>query len=202
MRYKELTEHIYPTIGYIRLKDLRIDHLNSLYAELLKTPLKRLSKATVKINLATVCREKKISRASIVRKTGIAETTVSACVRGKTVNLKAAKAVSEALGVKFEKAFEIQEVHETLSPKTVTEYHGLISTVLEQAVKESLIPFNPAARATLPKLEPKEADYYQPEEVAAIRDALESEPMKWKALTHLYLITGARRGEILGLKWS
>ena len=26
--------------------------------------------------------------------------------------------------------------------------------------------------------------------------------MKWKVLTHLFLITGARRGEILGLKWS
>ena len=26
--------------------------------------------------------------------------------------------------------------------------------------------------------------------------------MKWKTITHLLLITGARRGEILGLKWS
>lgn len=26
--------------------------------------------------------------------------------------------------------------------------------------------------------------------------------MKWKVLTHLFLITGARRGEIVGLKWS
>lgn len=26
--------------------------------------------------------------------------------------------------------------------------------------------------------------------------------MKWKTLVHLFLITGARRGEILGLKWS
>ena len=35
-----------------------------------------------------------------------------------------------------------------------------------------------------------------------IRDALEAEPLKWKALTHLFLITGARRGEILGIKWT
>ena len=202
VRYKELTERIYPAIGYIKLKDLRVDHLNSLYAELLKTPLKRPSKATAKIDLASVCREKKVSRASISRKTGVAESTVSAAVRGKTVNMQAAKSISEALGLKFEKVFEVKEVSETLSPKTVNEYHGLISTVLEQAVKESLIPFNPASRATLPKLEQKEPDYFQPEEVAAIRDALESEPMKWKVLTHLYLITGARRGEILGLKWS
>ena len=35
-----------------------------------------------------------------------------------------------------------------------------------------------------------------------IREALEKESIKWKMLVHLFLITGARRGEILGLKWD
>ena len=81
-------------------------------------------------------------------------------------------------------------------------YHRLISTVLEQAVKEGLVPFNVAARATLPKAEHKDVNYFQPEQVAAIREALEQEPMKWKTLVHLLLITGARCGEVLGLKWA
>ena len=81
-------------------------------------------------------------------------------------------------------------------------YHRLISTVLEQAVKEGLVPFNVAARATLPKAEHKDVNYFQPEQAAAIREALEQEPMKWKTLVHLLLITGARRGEVLGLKWD
>ena len=89
-----------------------------------------------------------------------------------------------------------------LSAKTILEHHRLISTVLEQAVKEGLVPFNVASRATLPKAEHKEVNYFQPEQVAAIRDALELEPIKWKTLVHLLLITGARRGEILGLKWD
>lgn len=89
-----------------------------------------------------------------------------------------------------------------LSTKTILEHHRLISTVLEQAVKEGLVPFNVASRATLPKAEHKEVNYFQPEQVAAIRDALEREPMKWKMLVHLLLITGARRGEVLGLKWD
>ena len=202
VRYKELTQRIYPAIGHIKLKDLRVDHLNSLYAELLKTPLKRPSKAAAKVDLAAVCREKKISRASIARKADIAESTVSAAVRGKPVNMNAAQAVAKELGLKFEKAFTVENGSGTLSTKTVLEHHRLISTVLEQAVKESLIPFNPAGRATLPKLAKKEVNYFQPDEIAAIRDALETEPMKWKVLTHLYLLTGARRGEILGLKWS
>lgn len=88
-----------------------------------------------------------------------------------------------------------------LSAKSILEHHRLISAVLEQAVKEGLIPFNVASRATLPKVERKEVNYFQPEQVADIREALELEPIKWKTLVHMLLITGARRGEILGLKW-
>lgn len=89
-----------------------------------------------------------------------------------------------------------------LSAKSILEHHRLISAVLEQAAKEGLVPFNVASRATLPKVERKEVNYFQPEQVAAIREALELEPVKWKTLVHMLLITGARRGEVLGLKWS
>ena len=89
-----------------------------------------------------------------------------------------------------------------LSNKTVLRYHRFISIVLAQAVKESIIPFNPAARAEPPKAEKKEAKYLQSADIAAILEALNSEPIKWKTLVHLLLITGARRGEIIGLKWD
>ena len=91
---------------------------------------------------------------------------------------------------------------EGLSPKTILEHHRLISTVLDQAEKEGLVPFSVASKAALPKVSKKEVNYFQPEQVAAIRDALEAESPKWRMLTHLLLITGARRGEVLGLKWN
>ena len=89
-----------------------------------------------------------------------------------------------------------------LSNKTILEHHRLISTVLAQAEKEMLIPYNPASRAEPPQPQKKEVTYFQPDEIAAIRDALESEPIKWRTMTHLLLITGCRRGEIMGLKWA
>lgn len=89
-----------------------------------------------------------------------------------------------------------------LSNKTVLRYHRYISIVLAQAVKEGIIPFNPAARAEPPKAEKKEANYMQQADLSAILAALETEPIKWQMLIHLLLITGARRGEILGLKWK
>lgn len=95
-----------------------------------------------------------------------------------------------------------QKTGGALSSKTIVEHHRLIHTVLKQAVMEGLLPLNPADRVVPPKAERKEVNYFQPEEVKRIRDALESEPLKWKTLTHLFLITGARRGEILGIQWE
>lgn len=134
-RYKELTTRIYDEIGHIKLKELRVDHLNNLYT--------------------------KLSQNGVNKRTG-----------GK------------------------------LSNKTILEHHRLISTVLEQACKENLVPFNVAKKATLPKAEQKEVNYFQPEQIQAIVEALNHEPIKWKTLVHLLIITGARRGEILGLKWK
>lgn len=89
-----------------------------------------------------------------------------------------------------------------LSAKTIIEHHRLISAVLEQAFKERLIAFNASKQAQLPRTEKKEVNYFQPEQVKAIEQALENEPLRWKMLIHMFLITGARRGEILGLKWD
>lgn len=123
-------------------------------------------------------------------------------VKGRPINVEAAKAISEALGRSLDRTFTVEKNSRTLSPKTVLEHHRLISTVLDQAPKEGLVPFNVAGKATLPKVQKKEVNYFQPEQVAAIREALEREPIKWKVLVHLLLITGARRGEVLGLKWD
>jgi len=90
----------------------------------------------------------------------------------------------------------------TLSNCTIRRYHRFISIVLSQAVKEGLIPMNVAARAEPPKVEKHEPNYLQPETIPLMLDALEREPLKWRMLVHLMLVTGARRGEILGLKWE
>ncbi len=203
VRYRELTTRIYPAIGHIKLKDLRADHLNDLYTKLGEPGSgKSATWATVKGDLAATLKEKKITRAALAEKAGIPLRAVYSAVKGEKVREEAAKALASALEMETAKLFTIEKESATLSTKTVLEHHRLISTVLEQATKESLVPFNVAAKATLPKAERKEVNYFQPDQVAAIRDSLEGEPLKWKALVHLFLITGCRRGEILGLKWD
>ena len=203
VRYRELTARIYPAIGHIKLKDIRADHLNTLYTELGKEGSGAESThATAKVDLVPLLKKKSLTRAAIADSTGVSLKAVYSAVKSQPVSVEVAKAISEALGLALDKGFSIVKNTTTLSPKTIVEHHRLISTVLDQASKEGLVPFNVASKATLPKVQKNEVNYFQPEQVAAIREALEREPVKWRTLTHLLLITGARRGEVLGLKWD
>lgn len=100
-----------------------------------------------------------LTRAGIATDTGLSIRSVYAAVKGEPVSLETAKAISAAVGLKLEKAFSIQEKSRALSAKTVIEHHCLISTVLDQAEKEGLVPFNVASKATLPKAQKKEVNY-------------------------------------------
>ena len=201
VRYKELTARIYPALGHMKLKDIRPDHLNSLYTQLAQ-PGAGSAHAIAKVELAALLKEKHLTRQGLADMSGISIKAVYAAVKGERVSMEAAEAISEALGDRRDKLFSVDEVARTLSAKTIREYHRLIHTVLDQALKEGLVTVNVADRATPPKVEQRDVNYFQPEQVAAIREALEQEPIKWRALVHLLLITGARRGEILGLKWD
>ena len=156
--YRDLTSRIYPAIGHIKLKDIRADHLNSLYTDLAKPGARK----------GRPCAVSKIDFPAELEKRGM-----------KPVSKESADKIALAMGLKPNGAFEYQEDNGTLSPKTILEHHRLISTVLDQAAKEGLIPFNVAAKATLPKVSKKEVNYFQPEQVAAIRDALDTESPKW-----------------------
>lgn len=89
-----------------------------------------------------------------------------------------------------------------LSGGTIRKYHAFISSVLHNAVKEQLINANAAENATLPKAAAVEANYFDADKLAAILDAARLEPVFWCAMIYLFIGTGARRGEISGLRWS
>lgn len=89
-----------------------------------------------------------------------------------------------------------------LSPKTIHEYHCFIRAVLSQAVKELLVPFNVASKATPPKVVRKQANFIEQEDILNILDFLENEPLKWQVALQLLIFTGCRRCELIGLKWN
>ena len=203
IRYRDLMRRINPAIGHIKLTELRPQHLNAFYANLSEQGVRATpDKAKAKIDLAALFKTKHLSRARVAALSGLSPMTITKAARGESINLKSAKAIVAALGKELEKSFAIEPNDSPLASKTVNEYHRLISTILAQAEKEMLVLFNAASKATPPKIEKKEAETFQPDEVVRISECLEEEPIKWKVATHLLLITGCRRGEIMGLKWN
>lgn len=201
--YYDILHIVSPHIGHMKIAEIRPQHLNKLYIELAKPQYKHAkSSAVLKKDLAELLRKKKLSFKELARRSGVGATTVSAIVHGDSVRLATAEKVSAALGFPVKTYFKTTEYTEPLSNTTINGYHSFISSVLSQADKESLILFNPASKATAPRPENKLANYFQIEEVQKILNALELIPLKWKTIIHLLLVSGARRGEIVGLKRS
>lgn len=202
-RYRELLTRINAAIGHMKLSEIRPQHLNLFYANLGEEGIRQSTvKATPKKDIAKLMKEKKLSAAALSRSSGMAASTFAPAIHGKTVSQRTADTLAAALGYKTESLFKLSRDTSPLSAKTITEYHRLISTVMSQAEKEMLIQYNPAHRATPPKIERAEVDSFQPEELTRILECLEREPIKWQTITHLLIITGCRRGEIMGLHWD
>lgn len=203
-RYRGLLVRINEAIGHIKLLDIRPQHLNSLYQNLREEGIRRSgTSARVKIDLSAWLKERKISRAEISRRSDVSATTISTATCGKTISAEKAESIAKAMDIDVEAVFEITKNNAPLSSKTVLEHHRLISTILDQAEKEMLIPYNPAKKVRPPKVEYKEAVCYRQEEMDAIITALdEHAPLKWRTLVYLLIDTGCRRGEGCGLKWE
>jgi integrase len=202
-RYQDMMARINQAIGHIKLADLRPQHLNSFYKNLAEPGIRMGGgSAKAKIDMVAWLKKNKLSRGKLAEKAGISAATVGVAVKGESIKIEKAQAIAQAMEKKVDEVFKVEKNLEPLADKTILEHHRLISTILTQAEKEMLVPYNAAAKATPPRTKKKDPNYFQPETISAILEALESEPLKWRLITHLLIVTGCRRGEIMGLKWE
>ena len=201
--YRYLMERITLAIGRSKLSEIHPQHLNAFYKTLMEKGIRTTAKRThSKIDLGAYLKNRRITREKFAEQAGISHTTVTSACRGQQIQLDKADRISSALGEKTEDLFVLEDNFAPLSSKTVKEYHRFIRVMLAQAKRGMLVSYNAAAKAQPPKVKKAHVNYFQPDEVAAILDALETEPLKWRTITHLLIVTGCRRGEIMGLKWS
>ena len=202
-RYQDMMVRINQAIGHIKLADLRPQHLNSFYKNLAEPGIRiGGGSATVRIDMVAWLKKNKLSRGKLAEKAGVSAATVGVAVKGESIKIEKAQAIAQAMDKKVDEVFKVEKNMEPLADKTILEHHRLISTILAQAEKEMLVPYTAAAKATPPRTKKKDPNYFQPETISAILEALESEPLKWRLITHLLIVTGCRRGEIMGLKWE
>lgn len=107
------------------------------------------------VSLIAACmRAKGLTHQALAELAGISINTVDNAIHGKRVLESKAAALSHALEENVSKFFDVTRDTTPLTGKTILEYHRFISTVLAQADKEMLIPYNPAAKATPPIVSP------------------------------------------------
>lgn len=201
--YKELLPRVNQAIGHLAIQDIRAMHLNHFYKELTNKGVRATSpRAIPKCNLRDALKEKNLSMAKVAKLSGIAESTVNSAGKGNAILAEKAELIAKAADIPFDKLFVIQKDMRPLSSTTVLAYHRFIHTVLEHAEREMLVPYNAADKAVPPKKQKSKVDTYQTDQLTAIRDAAEKEPIKWKTVIHLLMITGCRRSELVGLTWT
>lgn len=105
---------------------------------------------------------------------------------------------------KTDRSGETTSDNENISPSTVRRYLTVLQSVFKQAVKLGLISDSPAKteRLTIPKVLQPKIEIFSKAEAAAILAALEVEPLQFQTLIQLAIFTGARRGELVALKFS
>ncbi len=90
-----------------------------------------------------------------------------------------------------------------LASKTVRYIHTIIHKALADAVDAGLLPANIAERSKPPRpnrCRTRKIECWEPGELAAFLRAVECKRLE--AAWHLAAMTGMRRGEVLGLRWS
>ncbi|MCM1330604.1 MAG: site-specific integrase [Ruminococcus sp.] len=92
----------------------------------------------------------------------------------------------------------------TASPATVKRKLAVLQSMLTFAYKLGYIANNPAdtRRLTLPKHIQPEIQIFTKQEAAYILNCLKAEPLQFQTLVQLAIFTGARQGELVGLKFS
>lgn len=90
---------------------------------------------------------------------------------------------------------------------TVIKVYTILHSFFKMAYLGDVIDRNPMDKVERPKPRKSEAtaeehQSYTPAEVQRLFQALEDEPLKWRALVHLLIDTGIRRGECCALRWQ
>lgn len=198
--YRDYSKRIIESLGHVRLDRIKPMMLISFYNQL-QEPI-RENTYRIKRPLTEVMEKSGFTLESLSKEAGVSIYKLRCLKKKEPVTRKIAQGIAEAVGIPLNTLFEKEIREHTLSPKTIQNYHRLISSILSTAVDWQVIPYNPADRVSVPKAPRKEAAYLEEEDVVRLLDELQKEDVQFRAAITTLLFTGMRRGELLGLQWK
>lgn len=197
--YRKLMPRVSAAIGHIKLSGLQPGHIQEFYKQLAQPGIREDGKCRAKT--AFIEAFPKGTRIELQKAAGLSQGTMAAIMQGRTVSKQSAEKIATAAGWAFTKAFSCTSA-DTLSASSQRHYHLMLSSMFSTAVRWQLMDANPCERVTPPKLVEQDVEFLDETGIADLLAALPDAPVQLSVITQLALFTGARRGEICGLRWS
>ncbi len=201
--YEKLLVVVNNEIGECKLCEIDGATINDIYDTLRRYGSRRDSKWKLKPAGIKLLKEAKETQDTIAKSAGIGVRTLRAAISGSNINARSAEGIASSMHRSLEYMFIQAEKGETLSENTLRHYHDLISSMLNKAVSWGYLKESPLAQVEKPQPKKTEAAFL---EVSSVRELISelnrSAPFKYLAPIQFDMLTGMRRGEILGLRWS
>ncbi|KNZ41391.1 tyrosine-type recombinase/integrase [Acetobacterium bakii] len=200
--YQDLSIKIVVELGHIKMGKITAKHIQDFYSKIKgSTGVRGGEKFKVSDEYLEIISQ--IKQKDISTKAGINDDALRRLKKGGNTTFEVALRISKALKNDLDTLFKSTNPQRQVSNETVLHYHKLLNNIMNNAVKWSVIPFNPIEkRVELPKSDRKEPAYMDDKEALEFLELLEEEPLKYKLALNLLIFSGFRRGEIGGLKWA
>lgn len=202
--YNSLLPRLCKEFGNIRLSELNQEHLNRFYLKLQNSDVRNDKKAIANDKLLSIKKAMKMTHRQLCDLTGLCDNTVRLACQQKKVAMSTAEKISTAFSMNLLDLFILVTPNDAigLSGKSINHYHTFIHALLENARRDGIININVAELASPPKIKKHDADFFEIDEILAIRCALDSEPLKYRIAIYLLIDSGVRRGELIGIRWK
>lgn len=196
---------ILPAIGHLKLEKIQPHHLLSFYSNLEEDGVRDDYRSRCTCDLKLLAKQNGINQLEMAEKLGLCRATIGRLAKGGCVRRGNAVRVAELLNVEYFEIFEDVDGRsgsKTLSSSTVRKHHELINTILRTAVRWGVIFSNPCDRVDPPKTTKPKPKYLDDGQARHVMHLLDNENPQYQAMIKLFIFTGFRRGELVGLEWD
>lgn len=197
--YEQVFARAFQVFGDKKMVDIRPHHISALYKSMMQPGS---MKGTTRARPRPIFKNTYKSAYALQKMYDISKRAAINLMQETPIKISTAQKVLDAMGGEMSDYFTLENTDERLSNSTINRVADCLRTVFGLAEFEMLIKYNPVEKVKPPRDEHKPANYFQPEQIQQILTAADKEETRWRALVYLMAVTGARRGEILSLRWS